>query len=178
MGSCLLGKIVQQLRPWGWRVYTNKANLRDLIAATGLVILLKLFFFCLYDLEIRWMNSKNNRAHPLCYIKVRPLFQSHQWIQTGVTVWECSIVVKFAIICPVWPWNLTDGLDNQYRILSMLLQALCIILWPLNKLNLSYSPETLNSGENLWFYLSHVTLKFNRWLWKTIILMIYCKITN
>ena len=44
----------------GWNY--NKANLRDLIAATGLVILLKLDlnrrFFRPCDLEIRWMTQK------------------------------------------------------------------------------------------------------------------------
>ena len=30
----------------------------------------------------------------------------------------------------------------------MLLQTLCIISYPLVNLNLSYSPETLNSGQN------------------------------
>ena len=34
--------------------------------------------------------------------------------------------------------------------------------------NLSYSPETLRSGQNLWFFLSHVTLKFDGWPSKTI----------
>ena len=42
----------------------NKANLRDLIAATGLVIFLKLDsnhrFFSPCDLEIWWMTPKNN----------------------------------------------------------------------------------------------------------------------
>ena len=33
----------------------------------------------------------------------------------------------------------------------MLLQALCIISWPLVKSNWSYSPETLNLGQNRWF---------------------------
>ena len=33
--------------------------------------------------------------------------------------------------------------------------------------NWSYSPKTLNSGQNRWFFLSHVTLKFDRWPWKT-----------
>ena len=33
--------------------------------------------------------------------------------------------------------------------------------------NWSYSPETLNSGQN-WQFFSHVTLKFDRWPWKTI----------
>ena len=48
----------------------NKANLRDLIAATGLVMLLKLSsnrrFFGPCDLDIWRMTSKNNRA-PLLY---------------------------------------------------------------------------------------------------------------
>ena len=35
-------------------------------------------------------------------------------------------------------------------------------------LNLSHSPETLRSGQNLWFFLSHVTLKFDGWPSKTI----------
>ena len=68
----------------------NKANLRDLIAATGLVILLKLDlyhrFFSPCDLEIWWMTSKNNRAPLLCYFKLFASFRSHWWIQTGVTV--------------------------------------------------------------------------------------------
>ena len=54
--------------------YCYKANLRDLIAATGLVILLKLDsnrrFFSPCDLEIWWMTQKNNRAPLLCYFKL------------------------------------------------------------------------------------------------------------
>ena len=67
----------------------NKANLRDLIAVTSPVILLKLdpnhWFFSPYDIEIWWMTSKNNGAPRLGYINFCVLFQSHQWIQTGVT---------------------------------------------------------------------------------------------
>ena len=76
----------------------NKANLRDLIAATGLVILLKLDlnrpFFSPCDLEIWWMTPKNNRAPLLCYFKLFASFRSHWWIQTGVTVRKCLIWVK------------------------------------------------------------------------------------
>ena len=96
----------------------NKANLRDLIAATGLVILLKFdpnrWLFVLCDLEIWWMTLENNRAPFLYYIKLRASFQIHRWIQIGVTVRKCSIWVK---------------IDN---------------------------------------FLSRVTLKFDRWPWKTI----------
>ena len=76
----------------------NKANLRDLIAAIGLVILLKLDlnlrFFSPCDLEIWWMTPKNNRAPLLCYFKLFASFRSHWWIQTGVTVRKRLIWVK------------------------------------------------------------------------------------
>ena len=77
--------------------FTNKANLRDLIAATSLVFLLKIVnhqFFSLCDLEIWWMTSKNNRAPFLYYFKFFASFQSHLWILTGITVRKCSIRVK------------------------------------------------------------------------------------
>ena len=92
----------------------NKATLTDLIAATGLVILLKLdsnqWFFILYDLEIRWMTLKNNKAALLGYIKLCALFQSHQEIQTGVTIRKYSIQVKihdFFVPCDLDIWWMT-----------------------------------------------------------------------
>ena len=146
----------------------NKSNLKYLIAATGLVILLKLdsnrWFFSPCDLQIWWMPSKKYKAPLLhyiklcassqtprwiqagvtvwkrsksaiflfrvtfkfdgwpwktighlflCYIKLCASFQSHRWIQTGVTVRKHSIQVKIDNFCPVWPWNLTDDLEKQ-----------------------------------------------------------------
>ena len=128
---------------------------------------------------------------------------------------------KSAIFCPLWPWNLMDDLGKQYGTCSILHQALCIISNPSMNWNWIYSQETLNSGQNRWFFvlcdleiwwmtlennrapllyhtklcasfqihrwiqigvtvrkrsiwvkiedfLSHVTLKFDRWPWKTI----------
>ena len=93
----------------------NKANLRDLIAATGLVILLKLDwncqFFSLCDLEISWMTSKNYRAPLLHYIKLCVSSQSPPWIQTGVTVPKCTIRVKigdFFVLCDIEIWQMTS----------------------------------------------------------------------
>ena len=78
----------------------NKANLRDFIAATGLVIFLKFDpnnrFFSPCDLEIWWMTSKNNRAPLLHYIKLCASFQIHRWIKTEVTVQKRSIRVKIS----------------------------------------------------------------------------------
>ena len=77
---------------------SNKANLRDLIAATGLVILLKLDlnlrFFSPCDLEIWRMTQKNNRAPLLCYFKLFASFCSHWRIQTGVRVRKSLIWVN------------------------------------------------------------------------------------
>ena len=94
----------------------NKANLRDLIATTGLVILLKLDtnrrFFSPCDLEIWWMTPKNNRAPLLCYFKLCALSRSHWEIETGVTVRKRPIWVKiddfFSCVTlqfDVWPWK-------------------------------------------------------------------------
>ena len=93
---------------------TNKANLKDLIAATGLVILLKLDsnrrFFSPCDLEIWWMTSKNCRAPLLHYIKLCASSPTFWWIPTGVTVRKRSIRVKIgdslsrvALKCDGWP---------------------------------------------------------------------------
>ena len=100
---------------WECRKNINKANLRDLTAVTGLVILLKLdsnrWFFGLWP-GIWWMTLKNNRAPLLHYVKLCASFQSHWWIQTGVTVWKLSIQVKIDISLSRvtlkfdgWPWK-------------------------------------------------------------------------
>ena len=70
------------------------------------------WFFVLNDLEIWWMTLKNYRAPLLCYIKLCASFQSHRWIQTGVTVWKRSIWVKIGDLLfrvtlkfDRWPWK-------------------------------------------------------------------------
>ena len=94
----------------------NKANLRYLIAATGLVILLKFDpnhqFFSLCDLEIWCMTLKNNRAPLLYYIKLCVSFQIHRWIQTEVTLRKRSIWVEISNFLSLmtlkfdgWPWK-------------------------------------------------------------------------
>ena len=80
---------------------SRKANLRDLIAATGLVICLKFYlnhrFFGLCDLEIWCMTLKNNGASLLYNIKLCASFQSHWWIQTELLSRNAQIRVKMVI---------------------------------------------------------------------------------
>ena len=86
------------LKYWPTLWKKHKANLRDLIVATGLVTLLKIDsnrpLISLCDLKIWWMTLKNNRAPLLCCFKLCASFHSHRWIQTGVTVWKRQIWVK------------------------------------------------------------------------------------
>ena len=85
----LINKQIRKISVCDIATFLNKANLRDLIAATGLVIFLKLDsnrrFFSPCDLDIWWMTPKNNRAPLQCYFKPFASFRSHWWIQTGVT---------------------------------------------------------------------------------------------
>ena len=104
-----------------YEIWKNKANLRDLIAATGLVILLKCDpnhrFFSLCDLEIWCMTSKNIRTPLLYYIKLCVSFQIHRWIQTEVTLRKRSIRVEIGDFLSLvtlkfdgWPWNMIGHL--------------------------------------------------------------------
>ena len=70
-------------------------------------------FFVPWVLEIWWMTLKNNRTPLLYYVKLCASFQSHWWIETGVTIRKSSIRVKICDLCYVWPWILTDDLEKQ-----------------------------------------------------------------
>ena len=62
------------------------------------------------DLEIWWMTLKNNRAPFLYYIKLCAAFQSHWYIQTGVTVQTRAIRVKignFFVLHDLKNWWMT-----------------------------------------------------------------------
>ena len=93
----------------------KKANLRDLIAATGLVILLKLntncSFFSLCDFQIWQMTLINNQEFLPCSQKLCVSFHSHLWIQIPVVIWKWSNQkqIKFPAYVTLkfdrWPWK-------------------------------------------------------------------------
>ena len=78
-----------------------------------------------------------------------------------------NLVRIWRFFLALWPCNLTYDLEKQLGTSSILLQALCIISYPLVNSNWSYSPETPNLDQNRWFF-SRVTLQFDVWPWKTI----------
>ena len=95
----------------------NKANLRDLIAVTGLVILLKLDwnrqFFSPCDLQMWCMASKNYGTPLLHYIKLCASSQTLGEFKLDLLSRNAELGSKSANFCPMWPWNLTDDLEKQ-----------------------------------------------------------------
>ena len=70
---------------------------------------------------------------------------------------------KSTIFLAVWPWNLTDDLENQYGTAPKQYQALCIISSSYVISNWSYGPEMANLGFdlcNLDFWPLSLTLNF------------------
>ena len=135
---------------WSGNLKKNKANLRDLIAATGLVISnwiqIVNFSACVTLKFDGWpkktighvfytMSSFVNHFKSIAEFKLE--------LQSGNAQFGSILAIFF----PVWPWNLMDNIGKQQGTSSILHQALCIISNPSVKSNLSYSPETLNSGK-------------------------------
>ena len=80
-------------------------------------------FFVPCDLEIWRMILKNNRTHFLCYFKHCASFNSHQWIQTEVTVGKRRIWVKiedFAVPCDTEIWETTSKNNRAFLLCSVM----------------------------------------------------------
>ena len=155
-----------------WATLENKANLRDLIAATGLVILLKFDpnhrFLSPCDLEIWCMTLTNNRA-PLPYcIKLCVSFKIHRWIQAEVTLWKRSIPVEigdFLVPCDLEIWWMT--LENNRAPLLYYIK-LCASFQIHRWIQIGVTVRKGSIWVKIGNFLSRVTLKFDWWPWKTI----------
>ena len=114
------------------------------------------------------MALKNNKASLLCYFKLCASFFTYWWIQIGVTVRKCPIRVKFWwVFRAVWPWNLTDHLEN-YRAPLLCYFKLCAAFhshwWIQTWVTVRKHPIWVKFYD----FKSCVTLKFDGWSWKTI----------
>ena len=95
----------------------NKANLRDLIAATGLVLFLKFdlshrFSACV---TLKFDGWPHNKIGHLLYTTssfvhhFKSICEFKRKLQSG----NARFGSKLAIFCPVWPWNLRMTLENN-----------------------------------------------------------------
>ena len=148
----------------------NKANLRDLIAATGLVISLKFYpnhrFFGPCDLEIWWMIAKNNRAPLLYYIKLCA-FQIHRWFKLKLQSWNAQFGSKLAIFvhCDLEIWWMT--LKNCRAPLLYYIK-LCASFQSHGWIRTGVTVRKRSIRVKVGNSLSPVTLKFDGWPWKSI----------
>ena len=123
-------------------------------------------FFVPCDLEIWWMTLENNMAPLLYYLKLCASFQSHQWIQTRITVQKHSIRVKIShflsrvtLKFDEWPWK---TIGHLFYVASNFVHYFIAISE--FKLELQSGPIWVKIND----FLSRVTLKFDGWPWKTI----------
>ena len=159
----------QRCRRWSLEIETNKANLRDLIAATGLVISLKFDpnhrFFSPWDLEIWCMTSKNNRAPLLYYIKLCVSFQIHRCpLHSGNAQFGSKSAIFF-VPCDLEIWWMTWENDRAPLLYYIKLCA-SFQIHPL------IETEVTVQKRSIWVkignFLSRVTLKFDGCPWKTL----------
>ena len=124
------------------------------------------------DLEIWRMTLKNNRALLLCCFKLCASLNSHQWIQTGVTVRKLQIWVKTdgflsrvtfwqMALFDRWPWKTIGHIF--YPTSSFVHHFIAI-----GEFKLESQSENVNSGSKSTILFNHLTLKFDGWHWKTI----------
>ena len=89
-------------------------------------------FYVLCDLEIWWMNLKNNTAPLLCHFKLCASFHSHRSTQNGVMVRKRQIWVKIGdfLSCVKlkfdgWPWKTIGHLFHATSSFVHHLIAIC-----------------------------------------------------
>ena len=176
-------------------VSLNKANMRDLIAATGPVILLKLDsnhqLFSPCDFEIWGMTSKNNSACLLYYVKLCASFQIHWWIQTGAPL---LYSVKLCTFFQSHQWiklelqsrnpqigSKSDIFLSRVTLKFIRWKTIGHIFYAISnfvhhfvaigefKLDiLSRNAQFRSKAKIFFMFFSCITLKFDGWPWKTI----------
>ena len=114
------------------------------------------------------MTLKNNTAPLLYYIKHCASFQSHWWIQTGVTVRKRSIQIKIDDFLTVWPCNLTYDIEKTIRHLFYTKSSIVHHFKAIGEFKLELQAGNAQFGSNSTIFFSRVTLRFDRWPWKTI----------
>ena len=111
-----------------------------------------------------WSQLKN-RAPLLYHIKLCASFQNHRWIQTGVTVRKRPIrVIIGDFLSPeIWWMSLKN---NRAPLLYYI--KLCASFQSHGWIQTEVTVRKRSIRVRIDDFLSHVTLKFDRWPWKTI----------
>ena len=113
------------------------------------------------------MTLKNNRVILLCYFKLCASFHCHQWNQTGVTVQKYPFRVNFddfmshvTLKFDGWPRN---TIGHLFYVNSSFVHHFVAV----GEFKLELQSKNGQFGSKVVFFVP-VTLKFDRWPWKTI----------
>ena len=115
------------------------------------------------------------RAPLLCYCKLCASFHSHLWIQTGVTVRKRPIRVNICdFFCPIyvtlkldrWPWRAIEHLFFATSSFAHHFIAIGEFKLELQSGNIQFRSKSV-------IFLSRLTMKFDKWPWTTIRLLLY-----
>ena len=147
----------------------DKANLRDLIAATGLVISnwIQIDFSARVTVKFDGWHRKTI-GHFFCTTSsFVHQFKSIGEFKLELQSRNAQFGSKLAIFYPVWPWNLMDDLGkNRAPILYYI--KLCASFQSHRWSQTWVTVRKRSIRVNIYNFLSRVTLKFDRWPWKTI----------
>ena len=111
---------------------------------------------------------ENNRAPLLYYIELCASFQSHGWIQTGVTYRKRTIRVKignFFVPCELEIWWMTlKTIGYLFYVASSFVHHFIAV----SEFKLELQSGNAQFGSKSTIFFCRVTLKFDGWPWKTI----------
>ena len=113
-------------------------------------------FFVLCYLEIWQMTLKSNRAPVLCYFKLCDHFVGTGEFELELQSGNDQFRSKSKIFWAMWPWNLTDYLENNRAPLNTKLCASCRQMWIQTRVTV---------WKQLNWVLTPVTLTFDLWPW-------------
>ena len=107
-------------------------------------------------------DFENNRAPLLHYLKLFPSFQSHSWIQTRVSPETLNLGQnqQFFVLCDLQIWWMTHR--------SPPMSSFVLHITAIDEFKLEFQSGNAKLGSKSAIFLSHVTMKFNGWPWKTI----------
>ena len=150
-----------------WWMTLHKANLRNLVAATGLIIILKLdsnhWFFSLCDLEIWWMTSKTIGHLFYTTSSFMHHFQSIGEFKLELQSGNAQLGSKSAIfsLCDLEIWQMTLKNNRAPLLYNIKLlhhfKAICEFKLELQSWNAQFGSKSVI------FCPMSVTLKFNGW---------------
>ena len=124
----------------------------------------KSWIFSPCDLENCWMTSKYDRVPPLYYLKLCTSFQRHRWIQTVVTSGNAQFGPNRRFFVPydlaiLWITSKNNRAPLLYYIK---------LVHHFKTIGTAVTVRKRSIRVKIGDFLSHVTLKFDRWPWKTI----------